>query len=291
MKFDVIVGNPPFQEPPKTKRHGGSPKSIWDKFVLKSLENLNENGYLALIHPPQWRKPNNKIWPILSSLQIEYLEIHNNKDYYGAREVGIKVFNVWVAFDWYIIKNCKCNNKTEIEDYSGKKYILNLKDWPWLPSGEYNLFKKLISGNEKLDVIYDGGSYHPQNKKIISLEKNSTYKYPVVNTIDLNGINFVYSNTKNRGHFNIPKIIIGDGGHIYPIEDLHGKYGLSPHAIGFTVNSKIHAKRILNTFKSEKFKKMIWMAKWGNFATDYRMFKYFKKDFWKYFVDENGNEI
>lgn len=52
MKFDVVVGNPPYQE-----RKEGYKKSqdMWPFFVESAVEILKENGTLALIHPPGWR--------------------------------------------------------------------------------------------------------------------------------------------------------------------------------------------------------------------------------------------
>jgi hypothetical protein len=55
LKFDVIMGNPPFN-PPKTDT-GSSGNSIWQNFVIKSFSILNENGYLVFVHPPGWKKP------------------------------------------------------------------------------------------------------------------------------------------------------------------------------------------------------------------------------------------
>ena len=54
VKFDIIIGNPPFQAHDNKKSNGNA---IWHKFVDKLLLLLNEGGYLSLIHPSGWRKP------------------------------------------------------------------------------------------------------------------------------------------------------------------------------------------------------------------------------------------
>jgi hypothetical protein len=46
MKFDLIVGNPPFAE-----TIGNSKQSFWFKFVMKSIELLKEDGYINMITP------------------------------------------------------------------------------------------------------------------------------------------------------------------------------------------------------------------------------------------------
>ena len=52
MKFDIVVGNPPYQE--KKEGHSKS-QEMWPFFVKSALKILKDDGTLALIHPPGWR--------------------------------------------------------------------------------------------------------------------------------------------------------------------------------------------------------------------------------------------
>jgi hypothetical protein len=49
MKFDVIVGNPPYQS---EKRTGTQP--LWPLFVNKAYNLLNQSGYMGMIIPNKW---------------------------------------------------------------------------------------------------------------------------------------------------------------------------------------------------------------------------------------------
>jgi hypothetical protein len=51
MKFDVIVGNPPYDAPLNQNKQT---KKIWQEFIHKALDLLNANGTLSLLCPPSW---------------------------------------------------------------------------------------------------------------------------------------------------------------------------------------------------------------------------------------------
>ena len=59
-KFDIIMGNPPYQKENKksTKARGG--KGLYLDFVEWAYEHLSDGGYLVLIHPLAWRKIGSK---------------------------------------------------------------------------------------------------------------------------------------------------------------------------------------------------------------------------------------
>lgn len=59
-KFDVIMGNPPYNSP--KGESGSNGNNIWTKFVMKSYYMLNDKGYLLFVHPPGWRKPTNDVF-------------------------------------------------------------------------------------------------------------------------------------------------------------------------------------------------------------------------------------
>ena len=58
-------------------------------------------------------------------------------------------------------------------------------------------------------------------------------------------------------------------------------YLISVGGFGIPIKSKREGEEILKAIATPAFKELIKATKWGAFQTDYRMFKYFKPDFYK----------
>jgi hypothetical protein len=83
-KYDIIIGNPPFNSGGLLKGGG----TLWPKFVYKAFDLINENGYISFIHPPGWRKfydpedrdSQGKIWYLINqkSWNLDYIHINDS---------------------------------------------------------------------------------------------------------------------------------------------------------------------------------------------------------------------
>ena len=88
----------------------------------------------------------------------------------------------------------------------------------------------------------------------------------------------------NKGHFGVKKVVLSFGEFQYPFNDFEGKYGMSQICYGLEIDNKEEGDNICKAINSDKFKEILKYTKWSTFQTDWRMFKYFKKDFWKEFI-------
>jgi tRNA1(Val) A37 N6-methylase TrmN6 len=79
MKFDLIIGNPPYQKNTKSNKNiCGCRTHIWDKFILSGFNLTKDNGYLSFIHPIGWRLPDGiykNLGDIIKSKKIIYLKL------------------------------------------------------------------------------------------------------------------------------------------------------------------------------------------------------------------------
>ena len=104
-KFDIIVGNPPYQKNFENNngRVGGS--SLWSEFINKFIDKLNDDKYLLFITPCSWMTggSNKQSGNILNGIMKKYTLLHLNI------EECSKYFNVGSTFSYYLIKKSNDN--------------------------------------------------------------------------------------------------------------------------------------------------------------------------------------
>ncbi len=211
--------------------------------------------------------------------QIIYLEIHNTKD-------GMNTFKCGTRYDWYILqKNKNENHKTKIIDQNNISYEINLNKYNWLANCDLELIDKLIANEneENCQILYSRSNYG-SDKKWVSKIETIEYKYPLIHSTPKNGIRYYYSSRNDNGHFGISKVIFGDSGIYNSIIDIDGKYGMTEHAMAIQINNIEEGCFIKKIIESKKFKDILNACSWSNFQIDWRLFTYFKKDFWKEFI-------
>lgn len=106
MKFDLIIGNPPYAD----KNKEGSYNAIWQKFVLKGFDFLTQNGIAGFITPQTWftqqrRNAGNEIAKVQKIIfnHATVIRTENISDYF--HDVGS-------SFSYHIIKKiptCDCD--------------------------------------------------------------------------------------------------------------------------------------------------------------------------------------
>jgi hypothetical protein len=280
LKFDLVMGNPPFQKPVRGTRRGGyGGTSLWDKFVIRILDKngfMKQGGLFSFINPSSWRKPESEIRTIYDKYDMIYLKINSENE-------GNKHFDAGTRFDWYIIKCAKNKNFfTIISDEDNKVVKIVFDKWKFIPNGYFSLFNNLFNFSQRntFDVIYSRSAYGT-DKKWINKEKINEYKYPVVHTLNNEGIGLVYSSHNDKGHFGVSKVLLTFGRHQYPYNDYKGEYGMSQIIYGLPIKNKKEGDDIVKAINSETFKTILKYSKWNIFNTDWRMFKYLKTDFYK----------
>lgn len=291
MKFDVIIGNPPYQAPitkNNLNNYAMCGSTIWDKFVKKSIDLVSENGYVCLIHPSKWRNPESKLWNVMSKNQIHYLEIHNMND-------GLKTFNAATRYDWYIMQKTSSAKPITVKGEDGEIHKINLSEWTFLPNGIYEFISKIVAkGEEKRCEILYSRFLYKLNKSNMSKVKIGEFIHPCVRYISAKDgkIDCWYSNNKDHGHFGVKKVIFGIGcncGSFY--KDITGEYGMSQYAAGVVADNDEELDFIFKAMNTKRFMKVMTYCMTTTQKVNYRILQCFRKDFWREFVNEDGTEI
>ena len=278
MKFDVIVGNPPYNV--SRNDNDTARFSLWDEFVKNSLPLLKENGYLCFVHPNTWRAVGHKLWPIMSSKQIHYLEIHGPTD-------GQKTFGCLTRYDWYVLQNTNYVNPTLVVNELGNKELIDFRGKPFISNFNLSEINKILANDtdKKCEVIYLRA--YDTGMSCISKKKTSEFKYPIVKFIypeEKIKMVFHYSNVNNKGGFGISKVLVNKVGIPYAAPDFDGRYAMTQNVIGIPISNENEGKLIIKAINSSKFRTLLESTRSTKKYIDYRVFKYFKKDFWKEFI-------
>lgn len=281
MKFDVIVTNPPYNSPINEDGTSAGGKGIWVEFIESSSELLVDGGYLLAIHPSQWRKPQweynttKEVNKFLFSHNLIYLDIKGKEETYS-------IFNKGVRVDWYVFQKEVYGGKTVISDENGDVHIMDISNYTTLPNFNFDIFQQIFTPTPELNVIF-GSSYHSNLKNIVSFTEGDGYIYPLIHSTPKSGVQYAYSKRNDKGYFGIPKIIFGESGIGDVIIDIEGKYGMTQCAIGIGVDSIEEGEGMKQALLSTSFGNFLKSASWSNFRIEANLFRYLRKDFWKFF--------
>jgi adenine-specific DNA-methyltransferase len=183
-KYDLIIANPPYAKFDKNGKRSAKNHNLSREFILKSINKLNDNGYLVYIVPDNWMSlsDRNNLVEILSKHQFIQLNIHKCNKYFP--KIGIN-------FTWFVIK--KSSNKYPFLINNG--YVKNTNDIVYLDKNirhiplYYNeivksiLNKTIYNNNFDKIKIQTTSDLHKYTKKLcLFTEQNEKFKYPIWHT-------------------------------------------------------------------------------------------------------------
>lgn len=282
--FDVIIGNPPYNAnglikvPTNNnlnKKNDG--KCIWKQFVKKSIRLLSNNGYLSVIIPVIWMKPDKEnIYQLLTGKNILKIKCYNNTE-------ANKLFsyNAQTPICCISIKNSNINNNSQniliydniIKNTFVKYNLKKLLPIPMCCQEIFTIFQTFIEKYGSLKNTVFKTNMPPNNSTLNEIiDEKHIYKNIhscIIKDKVIPELSIRYSNIP-LAFYNQQKIVCAHKMYGFPYYDKKGEYGISNRDnYVFIINNDKNAKMLCD-FLSTSIIRTLFKS------TQYRM-KYLEK--------------
>lgn len=195
MKFDVVIGNPPYQDPNNDKR------MLWNQIIDKAVEVTADDGYIAMVNPTTWLTAKTNIhnsYKMFEQKQVERAVIYDKND---------KPFDEGTSVSYTITKNTKRQTPTPLyyaqystgnEDHVADINIAKDKNWPGQLTPMHLAIHNKLQTHKKIKFL-KSCEFHNQKlkkKKMVSDTQDAIFKY----THHVSAAITRYTNTKFSKH-------------------------------------------------------------------------------------------
>lgn len=301
-KYNAIICNPPFNFGGniKTPTNNNQNKkedgfNSWCDFINKSIEILEDDGYMCFIVPALWLKPDKAgIYHKLLKYKIHYIKglsaTETNTLFNKQAQTPTTIFLLQKTLVKENILSLFCSQE--------RKYVtFKLKKNKPIPMTNINLLNKmnnLVNLYGHIDVVKTN---MPPKSCNFSLTQNKDYPYKCIRTVTLikkynnndNSLNFFNSMEKVGERkiewcdemcdgYGIPKIILAHKMFGMPFLDISGEYGISNRDNYYIFNYTIDELLLIYKFLSHPSTIKIYDT------TRYRM-RYLEKYAFEYIPD------
>lgn len=167
MKFDVVVGNPPYQnnheKDEESKRKVGN--KLWYQFIFAADKLVKENGYVAMVSPNQW---------LSGGVQMRKGSLGVLKDIFAKKQLvkatvgGITETyfkGIGISIGWWVYQNRPVTDLTVLDlgnstievDFKGLEFLT-----PEASEESISIVSKtLLSNNPKFETYYFNSQCKP----------------------------------------------------------------------------------------------------------------------------------
>lgn len=263
IRFDIIIGNPPYNcntlKAIPTKQNCSTSlkwKSMWQEFVMKSLNLLKDNGYLCFIIPSTWLKPDKEnVYQLLTKFKIHKLHCFNSYETY-------KIFNkkAQIPCTYFLLQKIPSDHVISIWDNIMTKYVdfhIYKPSVP-IPMKNISILNKLLKYTKQYGSLqkYITCSTQPSSKYTFFDEYSASNQYKNLDKCILKEglpVNFFkWSNLPGPYSINArPKIILGHSVFGFPYLDETGDIGISKRG-KYIVAGDIEFLKFVKLFLSQK---------------------------------------
>ena len=249
LTFDIIIGNPPFQDDIVGKKRVGKINKLYERILEKCLTILNINGYLCFITPDNLFSGGSKIYKKLIEMNVSIIHFDKNMPKYFPKIQEIMCY--------FLLQNTNIKKETCIinENHSFQCILKNRPVNPvrnWTATTE-NLVEQYISDSKNNGIYNRGKSVSMYN--VVSC--NQIYEL-----IYKPGQKLLTDNFNLAIGFGQPKIVIFLISPQLEFEyDIDGLYGVGPNTFYFPIQNKKEGILFEQFLKSDVYRKLLLSTK------------------------------
>lgn len=248
-RFDVIVGNPPFQPAVENGNGAGSANKIWHRFIELAFKLTKDDGHILFVTPNNWRAGNFTKSVVKEAQRLMWEEAtilwyKDVKNHFPTVSKGASI-----TFDaWHVRKG---RHETTVPQSELRSAMVLPRDEAAL-SIFVKFFNTCVRSATHIPFhgTNDGRTF--QMGKTAPCEK-CVYRHAITNSKTKDGIFHWYD--RKTFAFDKRKVIVSDSGLLYPWYD-DGTCGLSSSSYGYEVPS-LEAGQALISFLSSPLVKFI----------------------------------
>lgn len=259
-QFDVVVGNPPYQDTSEAGNSKGGGNNLYFRFVERSLQMLRSGGRLCFIHPHAWMSPSeNGILRLYQTNHLERLICEPFGNCFPQYQKGSN----WTMT---IYSLCKGRVGTTIASGQTKRLqypeeTIDIRGLPFLPSivhpAMFSILRKVLDDpSPKMRFTQDRrGVIHDDNHLFFDPSRG----YPVRGTSQKD-----FYTDKPTPILNQPKVLVSRSGYLYPTADSRGLIaGVVPDVYYMIHDDPSIVVRLLDT---RLYRTIINTCKWSGFT-------------------------
>jgi hypothetical protein len=245
MKFDVVIGNPPYQDPTNESSY----TNLWTKIYKKGFGLLKTNGYMALITPKTWATPKQEDRESQTT-EIQKI-IANHAKVVNIDECARHFPKIGSTFTYSIISKELQTAPVKIISPLGEIYISDLAAIinrlpKTLTLNSIEIFRKVYSNPM---FVKEKGTT-PGGEMIHNDDRNDSNKNKYPYPVQYSAGTVKWSDTKSKFQDKKKVLFPNQTSHNFPIYD-SGKMAPPNRGAVFLVNSDTEGENFVSFVKSK----------------------------------------
>ena len=261
-RFDVVVGNPPYQE----GAGGSSGDKLYNRFIEFGNNSLHKGGYLSMVTPTGWTTGSSRGKGVLEDIFLKNNLLYANVDSDNLQKKHFK--GVGSTFSYFLMKRSPQYSGTVIE-FEGKTSKHNLKRLelgiPAMPTKHcFSITNKFLKPSDKVEnaAVKHCPATGAGKGKIYNTKQTNKFKHKLFHTPAEGGT--MWYHKEKHPHHNKSKVLVSISGHYEPRLD-KGNMGYTSMCMCFLSDN---ADNMFSYLNSKLYKYMFLAYRQSGFSSE-----------------------